>query len=90
MQMYNVPNKAITLNAYNNKTDIIFCFFSAKEIPYHYRDTEQQRQIVLEQFSGQSWRTAELLEEVRQSDNFYFDKFKLKIITFVYQHERSQ
>lgn len=75
MQMYNVPDKAITLNAYNNKTDIIFCFYSEKEIPYDYRDIEQQRKIISEQFSGQSWRTSQLLEEVEKSKNFYFDKF---------------
>lgn len=75
MQMYNVPDKAITLNTYNNKTDIIFCFFSEKEIIYDYRDEAQQRQIILEQFEGQSWRTTELLEIVHNSDFFYFDKF---------------
>ncbi|WP_428327695.1 FAD-dependent monooxygenase [Mucilaginibacter sp.] len=75
MQMYNVPNKAIMLNAYNNKTDIIFCFNSEKEITYDYRDTDQQRNIILEKFDGQSWRTAELLEELQHSKNFYFDKF---------------
>jgi 2-polyprenyl-6-methoxyphenol hydroxylase-like FAD-dependent oxidoreductase len=75
MQMYNVPDKAIMLNAYNNKTDIIFCFNSEKEIPYDYRDAGQQRQIILEKFAGQSWRTAELMKEIEQSDNFYFDKF---------------
>lgn len=75
MQMFNVPDKAVTLNAYNNKTDIIFCFFAEQEIAYDYRDMEQQRKIILEQFAGQGWRTAELLEEVEQSGNFYFDKF---------------
>ncbi|WP_419802620.1 FAD-dependent monooxygenase [Mucilaginibacter sp.] len=75
MQMYNVPGKAVMINAYNNKTDIIFCFLSEKEIPYDYRDVAQQRNIILEQFAGQGWKTAELLEEVRHSKNFYFDKF---------------
>lgn len=75
MQMYNVPGKAITLNAYNNKTDIVFCFLSEKEISYDYRDEEQQRKIILEQFLGQSWRTQELLQEVKNADFFYFDKF---------------
>jgi 2-polyprenyl-6-methoxyphenol hydroxylase-like FAD-dependent oxidoreductase len=75
MQMYNAPNKAIMLNAYNNKTDIIFSFSSEKEIPYDYRDTGQQQGIILEQFAGQSWRAGELLEEVQRSENFYFDKF---------------
>jgi 2-polyprenyl-6-methoxyphenol hydroxylase-like FAD-dependent oxidoreductase len=75
MQAYNVPDKGIMLNAYNNKTDVIFCFNSEKEIPYDYRDEEQQRKIILDQFAGESWRTGELLDEVLQSEKFYFDKF---------------
>ena len=75
MQMYNVPNKGIMLNAYNNKTDIIFCFNTEMEIPYNYRDEEQQKKIILAQFEGVSWRTAELLEEVKNAKKFYFDKF---------------
>ncbi|GAB3511986.1 FAD-dependent monooxygenase [Spirosoma knui] len=75
MQMYRLPGKSIALNAYNNKTDIIFSFVSDTEIPYDYRNKEQQRQLILEQFAGQSWRTAELLEEMQRSDNFYFVEF---------------
>ena len=75
MQAYNVPGKGIMLNAYKNKTDIIFCFLSEKDISYDYRDPAQQRNIVLEQFAGESWRTVELLEEIKKSGNFYFDKF---------------
>jgi 2-polyprenyl-6-methoxyphenol hydroxylase-like FAD-dependent oxidoreductase len=75
MQMYGVPDKCIMLNAYNNKTDIIFCFNSEKEISYDYRNEEQQRKIILEQFEGLGWRNEELLEEVQRSENFYFDKF---------------
>ncbi|MFB5763247.1 FAD-dependent monooxygenase [Paenibacillus medicaginis] len=73
-QMYNEPGKAVMLNAYNNKTDIVLCFFSEKEIPYDYRNEEQQRNIILNQFSGVGWRTPELLEEVKDSKTFYFDK----------------
>lgn len=75
MQMYGVPDKAIMLNAYNNKTDIIFGFNSEEEIDYDYRDEEQQREIISQQFEGLSWRTDELLKEVRRSKDFYFDKF---------------
>lgn len=75
MQMYNVPDKAIMLNAYNHKTDIIFCFYSDKQILYDYRNIEQQRKIILDQFAGERWRTTELLEEVAHSPDFYFDKF---------------
>jgi 2-polyprenyl-6-methoxyphenol hydroxylase-like FAD-dependent oxidoreductase len=73
-QMYNEPGKAAFLSAYNNKTDIILIFSSEKEIPYDYRDKEQKRNILINQFSGAGWRTQELLEEVKQSTNFYFDK----------------
>jgi 2-polyprenyl-6-methoxyphenol hydroxylase-like FAD-dependent oxidoreductase len=74
-QLYNVPGKVIMLNAYNNKTDIVFGFFSDKEIKYDYRDAEQQKRITINQFTGQSWRTAELLEELEKSEISYFDKF---------------
>jgi 2-polyprenyl-6-methoxyphenol hydroxylase-like FAD-dependent oxidoreductase len=73
-QMYNTPGKAVMLNAYNNKTDIIFCFHSEAEILYNYRDQQEQRNIILRQFSGEGWRTPELLEETARSGNFYFDR----------------
>ncbi|MGI4853059.1 MAG: FAD-dependent monooxygenase [Janthinobacterium lividum] len=74
-QMYNVPGKAVMLSAYNNKTDIIFCFRSEVEIPYDYRDQQEQREIIVKQFRGEGWRTPELLQEAASSTNFYFDKF---------------
>ncbi|HEY8898542.1 MAG TPA: FAD-dependent monooxygenase [Niastella sp.] len=75
MHMYNEPNKSIMLNAYNNKTDIIFCFNTEEEIAYNFRDKEQQKKIILAQFEQVGWRTAGLLEEVKNSPGFYFDKF---------------
>ncbi|WCT12940.1 FAD-dependent monooxygenase [Mucilaginibacter jinjuensis] len=73
-QMYSEPGKTIMLNAYNNKTDICLAFFSGQEIPYDYRNEEQMRNIILNQFKGTGWRTDELLEEVQQTTGFYFDK----------------
>jgi 2-polyprenyl-6-methoxyphenol hydroxylase-like FAD-dependent oxidoreductase len=75
MQVFSVPYKSVMLNAYNQKTDIIFMFVSETDIPYNYRDSAQQRQTIVQQFEGQGWRTAELLKEIEQSDSFYFDKF---------------
>jgi 2-polyprenyl-6-methoxyphenol hydroxylase-like FAD-dependent oxidoreductase len=74
LQLYNEPGKSVMLNAYNHKTDIVFCYFSAAEIPYDYRDEEQQRKMIQEQFSAVGWRTSELLKEVKRSTTFYFDK----------------
>jgi 2-polyprenyl-6-methoxyphenol hydroxylase-like FAD-dependent oxidoreductase len=73
-QMYNEPGKMIMLNAYNNKTDIVLCFFSEQEIPYDYRNEEEQRNIIQDQFSTTGWRVPELLDEVKNSETFYFDK----------------
>jgi len=73
-QFFNVPDKAIMLNTYNNKTDIVLCFRSAEEIPYDYRNETQQRNIILDHFKGEGWRTEELLQEMMDSKTFYFDK----------------
>jgi 2-polyprenyl-6-methoxyphenol hydroxylase-like FAD-dependent oxidoreductase len=73
-QMFNVPGKAAMLNAYKNNTDIVLSFASDEEIPYDRRDEQQQRRIISDQFAGVGWRTPELLEEVRRSKSFYFDK----------------
>ena len=73
-QLFNVPGKAVMLNAYKNKTDIIFAFFSEADIAYRHRDEQQQRQMIAHQFATVGWRSAELLNELDGSDNFYFDK----------------
>ncbi|RYZ36684.1 MAG: FAD-binding monooxygenase, partial [Sphingobacteriales bacterium] len=73
-QMYNEPDKAVMLNTYNNKTDIVLCFRADQELDYDYRNEQQQRDIIMQQFAGMGWRTSELLEEVRRSQTFYFDK----------------
>ncbi len=74
IEMYNEPGKMVMLNGYNNKTDIVLCFTSEQEIAYDYRNEEQQRAIILNQFKGVGWRAAALLEEVKASETFYFDK----------------
>jgi 2-polyprenyl-6-methoxyphenol hydroxylase-like FAD-dependent oxidoreductase len=73
-QMYSEPGKLALLNTYNNKTDIMLGFYSEREIPYDYRNKEQKRNILISHLSGMGWRTRELLEEVKQAENFYFDK----------------
>jgi 2-polyprenyl-6-methoxyphenol hydroxylase-like FAD-dependent oxidoreductase len=73
-QIYNEPGKAVMLNAYNGKTDVVLIFAADQEISYDFRNDAQKRQIVIDHFSGAGWRTPQLLREVAQSDAFYFDK----------------
>jgi 2-polyprenyl-6-methoxyphenol hydroxylase-like FAD-dependent oxidoreductase len=73
-QMYSELGKTVMLNAYNGKTDICLAFFEEQEIPYDYRNEQQMRNIILDEFKGTGWRTPELLEEVQRTTSFYFDK----------------
>ncbi len=73
-QLFNVPGKAVMLNACKDKTDIIFGVVSDEEIPDDDRDEAQQRRIVADQFAGVGWRTSALLNELECAKSFYFDK----------------
>ena len=73
-QMFSVPGRTMMLNAYNGKTDIAFCFFSEQEIDYDRRKQEEKKQLIREHFEGQRWRTSELLDEMSDCEDFYFDK----------------
>ena len=73
-QMFSVPGKTVMMNAYHGKTDIAFSFFCAEEISYDRRDRERQKEMIREHLTGAGWRTDQLLEHMKASDNFYFDK----------------
>ena len=73
-QMYSEAGKTVMLNAYNGKTDICLAYYSEEEIPYDFRNEQQQRSMIYDQFKDSGWRTAELLQEVQNSKTFYFDK----------------
>ncbi|GGG03478.1 FAD-dependent oxidoreductase [Rhodococcoides trifolii] len=73
-EIFSVPGKTVMLNSYTDKTDVCFAFHSDTEIPYDYRNQEQMRRIVAEQFENHGGRSAVLLDELAKADNFYFDK----------------
>lgn len=73
-QLYSEVGKTVMLNAYNGKTDICFAYYSEREVPYDYRNEAQMREMITEQYRNSGWRCRELLEEIRQSESFYFDK----------------
>lgn len=73
-QIFSVAGSSVMLNSYDNKTDVVFCFHEAREIAYDYRNEDQQRRLVQQRFAGLGWHVPALLDEVRQADNFYFDK----------------
>lgn len=68
-QMYNEPGRAVMLNAYKDKTDVIFAFATDDLL-----DVREPRQLIAERFAHNGWRTKELLAEVQHASSFYFDK----------------
>ena len=73
-EIYSIPGKSVMLNSYGNKTDICFMLRTETEIPYDYRNQDEQKQILIERFKDLGWRSADLLEDMLKADNFYFDK----------------
>lgn len=73
-QLHKEPGKAVVLNGYNGKTDIILMFFSETEIDYDHRDKAQKRAILLSRFASVPWRGQDWLRAVEQAEHVYFDK----------------
>lgn len=73
-QIFSIPGSSVMLNSYENKTDVVFCFHTEHEIPYNFRDEDQQQRIVQKRYGSLGWDVPTLLDEIRHADNFYFDK----------------
>jgi 2-polyprenyl-6-methoxyphenol hydroxylase-like FAD-dependent oxidoreductase len=73
--IYNVPGRAVMINSYKDKTDVVVTFFSEDEIPYNYRDQAEQRQILTSHFAKENAVLRDWLAKMGNSNDFYFDKF---------------
>ncbi|MCB0950518.1 MAG: FAD-dependent monooxygenase [Mycobacterium sp.] len=49
--------------------------FQSPPLTYDRRDTDEQRQILVERFAGAGWQCDALLGAAQQADDFYFDAF---------------
>ncbi|EMD24124.1 FAD-dependent monooxygenase [Amycolatopsis azurea] len=49
-------------------------WFSAPSTAYDHRDVESQKDLVAAQFTDLGWEIPELLDAMRQADDFYFDQ----------------
>ncbi|WP_067821320.1 FAD-dependent monooxygenase [Nocardia inohanensis] len=57
---------------HNTESKAIFAWASDK-LDYDYRDTDQQRRILTDRFTGQGWEVPRLLAELPSAKDFYFD-----------------
>ncbi len=73
-QVFSVPGRTAMLNGYEDRTDIGFGFRTVSEIEYDYRDRDQQRRFIHDQFGGLGWKVPAMLASVDGDDDFYFDR----------------
>jgi 2-polyprenyl-6-methoxyphenol hydroxylase-like FAD-dependent oxidoreductase len=73
--MYNTPNNMATVYFYNqDSADALLAFRAADKVTYDRNNIPQQKQIVIDAFEGIGWKVPEILEELKQSENFYLDQ----------------
>ncbi|WP_238177285.1 FAD-dependent monooxygenase [Kribbella sp. VKM Ac-2566] len=73
--MYNVPGKLASVGADRRDPALAQTLFVFKspELEYNRRDLDQQKAILLAQFSGLGWHVPELLEALPAATELYFD-----------------
>lgn len=71
--IYNEPGKMAAIYPFKNAVNA-FVVFRSPKLNWNYRDHEQHKQILQEQFKDSSWRIPEILDAILHSDNLYFDE----------------
>lgn len=71
---YNTPGRAADVASRPNPDIMGVGFlFAAPKLDYDRNDTAQQKQIITDRYAGMGWEVPRLLEELRRSDDLYFD-----------------
>lgn len=72
--LYSIPGKTASIySARGNTEAIAMLYFSAPALYYDHRDTRQQKEILAETFADEGWHVPELLRQMWQAADFYFD-----------------
>lgn len=71
--MHNAPGRALALHPNRGNPGAAFIFRGPWEPGFNHRDTAEHKRLLTASYSGGGWRTPELLQRVRASDDLYFD-----------------
>jgi len=71
--MYNEPGKLAVLYPFKKSVNA-FLLFRSPQLNWDYKNHEQHKQILKDNFKNSSWRMPEILDAMLQSDNLYFDE----------------
>lgn len=73
MIMYNTPGHSVVIHPARGQAIGAF-LFRAPQIPdFDYRDGDQHKRVLVDEYGDCGWRVPELLDEVRRSDDLFFD-----------------
>jgi 2-polyprenyl-6-methoxyphenol hydroxylase-like FAD-dependent oxidoreductase len=75
MVAYSAPGKTAAMYPVRQtgQARALFLFRAAEELHYDHRDLDQQRRLLREAFSEQTWELPRLLAELEHAGDFYFD-----------------
>ena len=71
--LYNAPGRLVSIHPSRGKALVAFIFRGDEIEDLDYRDTEQHKRIITKAYAGAGWRSPELLERLKSSDDVYFD-----------------
>jgi 2-polyprenyl-6-methoxyphenol hydroxylase-like FAD-dependent oxidoreductase len=72
--LYSVPGKTASIySARDNTEAIAMLYFTSPPIAYDYHNVPRQKEIVAEMFAEEGWQVPQLLQEMWQARDFYFD-----------------
>lgn len=71
--LFNTPGRLASIHPARGSALAAFIFRGPAVPDLDYRDTARHRQIVLDAYAGAGWEVPQLLEELRATDEFYFD-----------------
>jgi 2-polyprenyl-6-methoxyphenol hydroxylase-like FAD-dependent oxidoreductase len=71
--MHNSPGRALSVHPATGRPLAAFIFRSPAINGFDHRDTGQHKRLLHEAYAGGSWRTTELLDQVRAASDVFFD-----------------
>ncbi len=71
--MHNTPGRAIAVHPGTGREGVAFIFRHPRLPGPDDRDPRRHRQLLTATYAGMGWRAPELIEQVRDSDDLYFD-----------------
>ncbi|MEO6832173.1 MAG: FAD-dependent monooxygenase [Chitinophagaceae bacterium] len=73
--LYNTPNTMATIHLYNkNFADAVLAFRTPNPASQVCRDIALEKQLFLNAFEGIGWKVPQLLESLKNSEDFYLDQ----------------